>query len=132
MIKNVLNKFGFVRIALVAAAGLPLIFASNAFAQTPAPFPPPPGGPEAPGGADRRQHYAPPPGVTYTGEVPAPGEAVAERVIVTGSNIPTAARAILDSGDNLHSPVAPEIGQQYAGGRIASASYLCRKRRDGK
>ncbi len=65
MIKNVLNKFGFVRIALVAGAGLPLIFASNAFAQAP-----------------------PPPA---TGEAIAPGEAVAERVIVTGSNIPTAA-----------------------------------------
>ena len=72
MIKNVLNKFGFARIALVAGVGLPLIFASNAFAQAP---PPPP--PTAPG-------------VTYTGEVPAAGEAVAERVIVTGSNIPTA------------------------------------------
>jgi iron complex outermembrane recepter protein len=60
MIKNVLNKFGSVRIALVAGAGLPLIFASNAFSQAP-----------------------PPPGA-------APTEAVAERVIVTGSNIPTA------------------------------------------
>jgi iron complex outermembrane receptor protein len=59
MINNVLNKFGFVRIALVAGAGLPLLSASNAFAQAP---PPPP-----------------------------PTEAVAERVIVTGSNIPTAA-----------------------------------------
>src|SRR4030095_9304403 len=74
MIKNVLNKFGFARVALVAGAGLPLIFASNAFAQAP----PPPG---APPGA---------PGVTSTGELPPPGEAVAERVIVTGSNIPTA------------------------------------------
>jgi iron complex outermembrane recepter protein len=62
MIKNVLNKFGFVRIALVAGAGLPLIVASNGFAQ--APPPPAPPGP--------------------------PVEAVAERVIVTGSNIPTA------------------------------------------
>ena len=75
MIKNVLNKFGFVRIALVAGAGLPLIVASNAFAQAP----PPPGAT---------------PGVTYTGETPTgvrTVEAVAERVIVTGSNIPTAA-----------------------------------------
>jgi iron complex outermembrane recepter protein len=63
MIKNVLNKFGFVRIALVASVGCPLIFASNAFAQAP----PPPDTMGAP-----------------------PGEAVAERVIVTGSNIPTA------------------------------------------
>src|SRR4030095_190203 len=58
MIKNVLNKFGSVRTALVAGAGLPLIVAAAAFAQAPA---------------------AP------------PSEAVAERVIVTGSNIPTAA-----------------------------------------
>jgi iron complex outermembrane recepter protein len=68
MIKNVLNKFGFARIALVAGAGLPLIFASNAFAQAP---PPPP--PDTLGGLG-----AP------------PTEAVTERVIVTGSNIPTA------------------------------------------
>ena len=33
MIKNVLNKLGFVRIALVASAGFPFIVASNAFAQ---------------------------------------------------------------------------------------------------
>ena len=135
MIKNVLNKFGFVRIALVAGAGLPLIFASNSFAQTPAPFaqPPPPGGPEAPGGADRpATTTAPPPGVTYTGEVPPPGEAVAERVIVTGSNIPTAQEQSSIPATTYTVPVAPEIGQQYAGGRIASASYLCRKRRVGK
>src|SRR4029453_8681548 len=68
MIKNVLNKFGFARFALVAGAGLPLIFASNAFAQA---APPPP--PDTLGGLG-----AP------------PTEAVTERVIVTGSNIPTA------------------------------------------
>src|SRR5438309_1663010 len=67
MIKNVLNKFGFVRIALVASVGFPFILASNAFAQNP---PPPP----APGAAP----------------APAPGAAEVERVIVTGSNIPTA------------------------------------------
>jgi iron complex outermembrane receptor protein len=69
MIKNVLNKLGFLRVALVASVGpavAGLIFASNAIAQLPAPAVPPP----APG--------APPP----TAEV--------ERVIVTGSNIPTA------------------------------------------
>src|SRR6266699_3768192 len=67
MIKNVLNKIGFVRIALVACVGFPLIFASNTFAQNPAP-PPPPGAAPA----------------------PAPGASEVERVIVTGSNIPTA------------------------------------------
>ncbi|PYJ68398.1 MAG: hypothetical protein DME76_12440, partial [Verrucomicrobia bacterium] len=62
MIKNVLNKFGFVRIALVASVGFPFIVASNAFAQAP-----------------------PPPGAA----APAPAAEV-ERVIVTGSLIPTA------------------------------------------
>ena len=64
MIKNVLNKFGFVRVAFVASVGFPLIFAANALAQLPAPAAP-----------------APP---------PAGGQAEVERVIVTGSNIPTA------------------------------------------
>src|ERR1700737_4896645 len=61
MTKNVLNKLGILRVAFVASVGFPLIFASNAFAQLPAPGAPAPA-----------------------------GEAVAERVIVTGSNIPTA------------------------------------------
>ena len=61
MIKNVLNKLGIFRVAFVVSVGFPLIFASNAFAQLPAPAAPAPA-----------------------------GEAVAERVIVTGSNIPTA------------------------------------------
>ena len=58
MIKNVLNKLGFLGVAFVASVGFPLIFASNAFAQLPAP--------------------------------PAPSTAEVERVVVTGSNIPTA------------------------------------------
>jgi iron complex outermembrane recepter protein len=66
MINNVLNKIGFVRVALMASVGIPLIFASTAFAQNPAP--PPPGAAPA----------------------PAPVAAEVERVIVTGSNIPTA------------------------------------------
>ena len=70
MIKNVLNKIGLVRIAVMASVGIPLIFASTAFAQNPPPPPPPPGAPAA--------------------AAPAPGGAEVERVIVTGSNIPTA------------------------------------------
>jgi iron complex outermembrane recepter protein len=65
MTKNVLSKLGFLGAILVATVGFPLIFASNAFAQLPAPAVP-----AAPG--------APP----TTAEV--------ERVVVTGSNIPTA------------------------------------------
>jgi len=63
MKKNVLIKLGFLRVALVASVGFPLIFVSNAFGQAPAP---------------------PPPGAATA------GPAEVERVIVTGSNIPTA------------------------------------------
>src|SRR6266568_3257732 len=66
MTHNALKTFRFLRLALMASVGFPLILASNAFAQLPAPAVP-----AEPG--------APPPS---TAEV--------ERVIVTGSNIPTA------------------------------------------
>ncbi len=64
MIKNVLTKLGVFRGAFVATVGFSLIFASNAFAQLPAPA--------APGAAA------------------GPTTAEVERVVVTGSNIPTA------------------------------------------
>jgi outer membrane receptor protein involved in Fe transport len=66
MTQNALKMFRFVRLALTASVGFPLMLASNAFAQLPAPAVP-----AEPG--------APPPS---TAEV--------ERVVVTGSNIPTA------------------------------------------
>ena len=66
MIKNAPKTFTFVRLALMAGVGFPFILASNAFAQLPAPAVP-----AEPGAA-------------------APSTAEVERVIVTGSNIPTA------------------------------------------
>ncbi len=68
MTKHVLKTVGFVRAALVAAAGIPLLIAMSASAQAPAP------GPGAAG--------------TEAGAQGASAEV--ERVIVTGSNIPTA------------------------------------------
>src|SRR5690348_13881152 len=62
MTQNALKTFRFVRLALMASVGFPFILASNAFAQLPAPA-----APSAPGAA-----------------------AEVERVVVTGSNIPTA------------------------------------------
>jgi iron complex outermembrane receptor protein len=62
MIRTGLYTFGFLRMTLAACVGIPLIIASSAFAQNP-----------------------PPPGAS-----PPPAVAEAERVIVTGSNIPTA------------------------------------------
>src|SRR2546428_3484933 len=69
MIRNVFKPFGYVRVALAGAVGVPFVIAVSAFAQNAAPPPPPPGAAAA----------------------PAPGaSAEVERVIVTGSNIPTA------------------------------------------
>ena len=59
-------KFGFLRMTLAACVGIPLIIASNAFAQNL------------------------PPLSTDIGAAPTPTAAEAERIIVTGSNIPTA------------------------------------------
>src|SRR6266699_5449310 len=66
MIKNIRNRFGFARIALVTSVGFPFVVASNAFAQT-APARPP----------------------ASAAAPPSPASEV-ERVIVTGSLIPTA------------------------------------------
>ncbi len=73
MTQNALKTFRFARLALIAGVGFPLILASNAFAQLAAPATPDyaPGG--QPGGLG----------------APAPSAEV-ERVVVTGSNIPTA------------------------------------------
>src|SRR2546423_829235 len=70
MIKNIAKLS--IRVALVAAVAFPLLIAMSARAQEPAP-PPPTGTSAATGGT-----------------APAATEATAERVVVTGSNIPTA------------------------------------------
>ncbi len=62
--KNVVNKAEFFRAAFIVSIGFPLIFASNIFAQLPAPAAPAPAA--------------------------SPATAEVERVVVTGSNIPTA------------------------------------------
>jgi iron complex outermembrane recepter protein len=66
MIRTGHSKFGFLRMTLGACVGIPLIIASSAFAQNL------------------------PPLSTDIGAAPTPPGAEAERVIVTGSNIPTA------------------------------------------
>jgi iron complex outermembrane recepter protein len=88
MIKNVLNKFGFARVALVASVGFPFIVASNTFAAGPPPPPPAPGAAAA----------------------PAPAAEV-ERVIVTGSNIPTAEEVGPNPVFNLNRDLINKSGQ---------------------
>jgi iron complex outermembrane receptor protein len=71
MIRNVLKPLGSARVAFALAVGLPVFILSNAFAQEPAPSP-----------AAATGTNIPPAGAGSSAEV--------ERVIVTGSNIPTA------------------------------------------
>src|SRR6478609_9561084 len=66
MTQTAIKTFRFVRLALMAGVGFPFILASNAFAQLPAPT------------------------VPAEPSAAAPSVVEAERVIVTGSNIPTA------------------------------------------
>src|SRR4029077_10470261 len=65
-------KIEFVRLASVASVGFSLLFAANTFAQNPPP-----------------SSAAVPVGTPPSGAPAAASEATAERVIVTGSNIPT-------------------------------------------
>ena len=74
MTRNVQKTLGLLRVAFLASAALPLIIATSARAQEPAAAAPPPTGTN----------------VAPAGGAPAATEATAERVIVTGSNIPTA------------------------------------------
>src|ERR1700736_249136 len=69
MTRNVQKTLGLLRVVLLAGVALPLIIATSARSQEPA---------------------APPPTGTNIAPAPAATEATAERVIVTGSNIPTA------------------------------------------
>ena len=73
MTRNVLKTLGSIRVALAVAVGLPLLIVSNAFAQAPA------------AGATPTTGSNIPPAGSQAG-----GSAEVERVIVTGSNIPTA------------------------------------------
>ena len=70
MIRNDQKPLGFVRVAFALAVGLPVFILSNAFAQAPSPAAPTTG--------------------TNIGAQPTGSQAEVERVVVTGSNIPTA------------------------------------------
>ena len=72
MTRNVQKTFGLLRVALLASVAIPLIIATSVRAQEPA---------AAPAAPTTGTNIAPAPAAT---------EATAERVIVTGSNIPTA------------------------------------------
>jgi len=87
MSRNVFKPFGYVRIALAAAVGVPFVIATSAYAQNPPPPPPP-------------------------GAAPAGGQAEVERVIVTGSNIPTAEEVGANPVLNLNRDLINKSGER--------------------
>src|SRR5437667_10899076 len=96
MTKDALKTFRFVRLAVMASVGFPFILASNAIAQLAAPAVPAQPGAPAP-----------------TAEV--------ERVIVTGSNIPTAE----ETGPNPVDTYRPQDIERLVAGvpRICKISF---------
>src|SRR6266487_6687233 len=88
MIRNVFKTLGSIRTAFVVATGIPFLIATSAFAQNPPPPPP-------------------------TGAAPAPGtQAEVERVIVTGSNIPTAEEVGANPVLNLNRDLINKSGER--------------------
>lgn len=99
MIRNVLNTLGSLRVALLAGVGIPFLMTLSAYAQNPAASPgtqlpengPGPAAPPAPQSA---------------------GEASTERVVVTGSYIPTAEEVTASPLDTLTTQEIKRAGTQ--------------------
>src|ERR1700745_91130 len=106
MTRNVQKTLG-IRVALVAAVAFPLIIAMSARAQEPAPNAPPTGTNVAPAGA------------------PAATEATAERVIVTGSNIPTAEEVGPNPVDTYRRDDITRLGVRTPTDLIQKLSIVC-------
>ncbi len=88
--RNVFKTLGSIRTAFVVAVGVPFLIATSAYAQNPPPPPPPP-----------------------TGAAPAAGtQAEVERVIVTGSNIPTAEEVGANPVLNLNRDLINKSGER--------------------
>lgn len=109
MIRTVITKFGFLRTALAVGAAIPILAGSAAFAQEPSPAALSPAEPlNAPGA---------------TGAAPQPGElqqsatggtAETERIIVTGSNIPTAQEVGPNPVLNINRDLINKSGERTA------------------
>ncbi len=93
MIRTVITKFGFVRTALAVAAAIPMLAGSGAFAQEPSPA---------------AQNPAQP------GTPPAGATAETERIIVTGSNIPTAQEVGPNPVLNINRDLINKSGERSA------------------
>src|SRR5438132_1955714 len=102
MSRNVLKRVGFICVAFVASVGLPFIIATSADAQNPGAPPAGPGaGAPAAAGAGAGAGQAAGPGA----------QAEAERVIVTGSNIPTSEEVGPNPVFNINRDLINKSGQ---------------------
>ncbi|HEY3664099.1 MAG TPA: TonB-dependent receptor plug domain-containing protein, partial [Chthoniobacterales bacterium] len=110
MIRTVITKFGFLRTALAVGAAIPILAGSGAFAQEPSPAAQSPAQPlNAPGATGA----APQPG----NEAPTSaggGVAETERIIVTGSNIPTAQEVGPNPVLNINRDLINKSGERSA------------------
>ena len=112
MIRTRITKLGFVRTALAASVAFPFLAGSSALAQAPVP-------PASPVSDTAEQMEGNPSAIgpsTYQGGATLPGGATAEteRIIVTGSNIPTAQEVGPNPVLNINRDLINKSGERTA------------------
>ncbi len=110
MIRTVITKFGFLRTALAVGAAIPILAGSGAFAQEPSPAADSPAQPlNAPGATGAAPQLGSEPPTSAGG-----GVAETERIIVTGSNIPTAQEVGPNPVLNINRDLINKSGERSA------------------
>ncbi len=110
MIKSVTTKLGFIRAALAVGVAIPILAGSGAFAQEPSPAALSPAVPlNAPGATGAAPQPGSEPPTHATGAT-----AETERIIVTGSNIPTAQEVGPNPVLNINRDLINKSGQRTA------------------
>ncbi|CAN5465540.1 TonB-dependent receptor [soil metagenome] len=110
MIRTVKSKFGFFRAALAVGVAIPIFAGSGAFAQEPSPAADSPAQPlNAPGATGAAPQPGSEPPTSATGAV-----AETERIIVTGSNIPTAQEVGPNPVLNINRDLINKSGERTA------------------
>ena len=104
-----MTKFGFLRTALVVGVAIPLLAGAGAFAQAPAASP---ADQLAPGAVGAGVTGSQPPSASASSQ--RAGTAETERIIVTGSNIPTAQEVGANPVLNISRDLINKSGQRTA------------------
>ena len=110
MIRTVITKFGFLRTALAVGAAIPILAGSGAFAQEPSPAALSPAQPlNAPGATGAAPQPGSEPPTNADGSI-----AETERIIVTGSHIPTAQEVGPNPVLNINRDLINKSGERSA------------------